>query len=98
MAIGIDIFLCKALHENKIALNSLHKPPSASIHTIIPFNYNAMRHGKKSIRYVGAKLWNVLSDELRETLDFNAFKRFVMVWHGPNCTCFNCEFCSLKQM
>ena len=45
-------------------------------HTIIPFNYNIMPHGKKSIRYVGVKLWNMLSNELRETMDFNAFKRF----------------------
>ena len=37
-------------------------------------------------------------NELRETMDFNAFKRFVMVWQGPNCTRFNCEFCSSKQM
>jgi len=69
-------------------------------HTIIPFNYiyNTIHHGKKSIRFVGAKLWNMLSNELRETMDFNAFKRFVIVCQGPNCTCFNCEFCSLNKM
>ena len=57
-----------------------------------------MHHEKTSISYLGAKLWNMLSNELRETMDFNAFKRFVMVWQGPNCICFNCEFCFLKQM
>ena len=67
-------------------------------HTIIPFNYNTMHHGKKSIRFVGANIWNMLSNELRETIDCNVFKRIVMLWQGPNCTCFNCEFCSLKQM
>ena len=44
--------------------------------TIVPFNYITMHHGKKSIRFVGARLWNTLSNELRETMDFNAFKRF----------------------
>ena len=65
-------------------------------HTILPFNYNTIHHEKKSTRFVGAKLWNMLSNELRETMDFNAFKRFVMVWQGRNCTRFSCEFCSLK--
>ena len=67
-------------------------------HSIIPFNYNTMHHGKKSIRFVGVKFWNMFNNELRETVDFNAFKQFVIIYQGPNCTCFNCEFCSLKQM
>jgi len=67
-------------------------------HTIIPFNYNTMHHGKKSIRCIGIILRNILSNELRKTMNVNAFKRFVMVWQGPNYTCFICEFCSLKQI
>jgi len=45
--------------------------------TIIPFKYNTMHHGNTSIRFVVTKLWNILSNELRETMDFNAFKRCV---------------------
>jgi len=67
-------------------------------YTIIPFNYNTMNHGKQSIRYVGAKLWNMLSNEPRGTMNFIAFKRFVIIWQRPNYTCLNCGFCSFKQM
>ena len=67
-------------------------------HTIKLFNYNTTHHRNKSIRFVGAKLSKMLRNELRETVDFKASKRFVMVWLGPNSTCFNCEVCSLKQM
>jgi len=48
-------------------------------HIIIPFKYTTMRLGRKSIRFVGVKLLNMLTNELRETLYFNAFKRFVMI-------------------
>jgi len=39
-----------------------------------------------------------MSNELRETMAFNALKGFVMIWQGPKCTFFNCELSSLNQM
>ena len=35
-------------------------------HTIIPFNYNTMHHGNKSIRFVGATLWNMMCAVLKQ--------------------------------
>ena len=55
--------------------------------TIIIFNYSTMHHGKKSIRFIGATLRNMQSNELRETMDFNTFKQ----------PCYGMA-CSLKQM
>ena len=58
--------------------------------------FNTVKYGKNS--YAGAKLWNILNNEIKQAINIKAFRRFIMLWNGPTCSCFNCTHCSLKCM
>ena len=40
--------------------------------------------GLRSISYIGAKLWNDLPNDFKETSDFTDFKRILHTWTGPD--------------
>jgi hypothetical protein len=47
-------------------------------------------YGLKSFTSYGAKLWNNLPTVLRESTALSQFKRNLMSWYGPSCTCKSC--------
>ncbi len=57
-------------------------------------SYKTMRHGKNSVSYKGANLWNALSNT-RNSLSLNQFKRNVSQW-TPTCNCQNCVLCNIN--
>ena len=40
--------------------------------------------GLRSISYIGAKLWNDLPNDFKETSDFTDFKSILDTWTGPD--------------
>jgi len=60
--------------------------------------YNTIKHGKHSIRYQGAKLWNNLENMFKEADKFKKFKTLISNWDGPHCNCSVCEMCSLGSL
>jgi len=60
---------------------------------LIQPKFDTKTYGYNSIQYLGAKLWNMLPNECK-TLDFNAFKQFIVnfKWDGLTC-CGQCHLC-----
>jgi len=53
------------------------------------------KYGFNSFRYEGAKLWNVLPNELKCIDNVKEFKQRIYLWEGPICVCNTCILCSL---
>ena len=49
------------------------------------------RFGTKSLRALGAHLWNLLPENIKSTESFIELKNFTKTWPGPNC---NCDICN----
>ena len=47
-------------------------------------------YGQNSLRYYGAKLWNMLPDAMKTIDDFNDFKQQIFNWDLPQCGCAMC--------
>ena len=60
--------------------------------------YNTVKYGFNSVIYQGAKLWNMLGNEVKQVDTLKEFKWLIKSWEGPNCNCSACTFCSLKCM
>ena len=60
--------------------------------------YNTVKYGFNSVIYQGAKLWNMLGNEVKQVDTLNKFKWLIKSWEGPNCNCSVCTFCSPKSM
>ena len=56
-------------------------------------NYNGFRlpfartvyHGTESISYLGLKIWDIVSIELKNAQSLNSFKRSIRKWIQNNC-------------
>ena len=56
------------------------------------------KYGKSSVRYEGSVIWNTLTNDMKQSIHIDVFKRFMSSWKGPNCSCFNCKLCSLNSL
>ena len=55
-----------------------------------------VKYGKRSLKYEGSRLWNLLTNATKLAVNFKVFKHFIMLWQGPDCKCFNCDMCKLS--
>ncbi len=55
-------------------------------------------YGLNSVHYYGAKLWNELNKQLKESVSLEDFERNIVNWTDPACSCSTCKLCVLKQM
>jgi len=76
-----DMFECKITGYSLRRKKILVQPPIKST-----------TYGLRSVRYFGAKLWNMLEPEMTETENFQDFKNLLSSWKGPNCVCPLCTF------
>ena len=86
--LAIEVFKC--IHGlNPGYLNELFSPHSVVYNLRDPFRleqpkFNTMKFGFKSFRYYGAKLWNSLPKDVKDTDDINVFKRNLTAWCHSN--------------
>jgi hypothetical protein len=66
--------------------------------TLVLPKFNTVKYGKKSIKYEGVKFWNLLTNEVRQAINVDVFKRFLRNWQGPVCSCHNCSMCMLNSI
>ena len=60
-------------------------------HNIYVHPQHTTRFGTKSLRALGAHLWNLLPENIKSTESFIELKNFTKTWPGPNC---NCDICN----
>ncbi len=65
---------------------------------IIQRKFKTITHGYKSFSYQGAKLWNLLPNNMKECTSFKMFKSLIMEWKGPTCICSTCILCKLQHV
>ena len=54
-------------------------------------NVKSAFHGSESISYLGPKIWDIVSLELKELTSLNAFKNGTKKWQPKNCPCRLCK-------
>ena len=86
----------KYLHDMFVLKNNSHNLRNSL--TLIQPKFKTVTYGKCSLKYEGSVIWNKLSNEMKQSININVFKRFMRLWQGPNCVCFNCKLCSLNCM
>ena len=84
----VNMLRPKYLHEMFVTDDSAYDMRN-SMNIVMP-NFNTLKYGKNSVSYTGAKLWNILNNETKQAINIKAFRRFIMLWNGPICSCFNC--------
>ena len=65
---------------------------------LIQPRFNTIKYGKCSVTYEGSVIWNTLTNDMKQSIHIDVFKRFMGSWKGPNCSCFNCKLCSLNSL
>ncbi len=41
--------------------------------------------GKNAFKYVGSHIWNLLSNQIKESVDILSFISLIMIWEGLKC-------------
>ena len=59
---------------------------------------NTSTYCLSSARYYGSKLWNELDKPLKESVSLGNFKRSILSWCDPGCSCSAFKLCVLKQL
>ncbi len=59
--------------------------------------FNTIKYGKESLRYEGARLWNSLENNIKESQTLNIFKEEIKKWPGISCNCSICSTCVLSN-
>ena len=86
----IALTVSKSLHGlNPPCLNNLFTPKSVPYEMrdsslLEQSRCRTTQFGLRSISYIGAKLWNDLPNDFKETSDFKDFKRILHTWTGPD--------------
>ncbi len=57
---------------------------------IICSKCNTVPYGLNSFRYKGAKIWNDLSNKIKNSITLAEFKNQIKKWQGPKCLCNMC--------
>ena len=47
-------------------------------------------YGLRTIRYYGAHMWNMLPVQYKDCVDVHDFRKLLLTWYGPNCSCSVC--------
>ena len=58
--------------------------------------FNTMTFGRNSLRYQGAKLWNLLPIEIKKATNVKQFRNLIKTWLGPSCNCAMCVLCKTR--
>ena len=48
-------------------------------------------HGTKSISYLGAKIWNIMQEKLKNIENLEHLKKEIKTWKPDNCPCRLCK-------
>ena len=59
---------------------------------------NTQKYGINSLKFQGAKIWNGLPEELKNSNDVNEFKSKLCMWSGPTCACNCCILCKIMSL
>ena len=92
----IEVFKC--LHKlNPNFINNMFEIKNIEYHLrdsmpVVQPKFDMIRYGKKTFKYYGSHLWNLLSHEIKECMNLNTFKVLIKDWDGPSC---QCNMCSL---
>ena len=57
-----------------------------------------VKFGQNSLRYQGAKIWNLLPNDIKEIGDLASFKYALDKWPGITCACGDCITCTINRM
>ena len=52
--------------------------------------FNTYMYGYRSLRYIGSKVFNNLSNEFKQNINLKQFKELIRTWSGLNCKCNYC--------
>jgi hypothetical protein len=66
-----------------------------SMNTLVKPKPTTTTFGINSFLYQGVTLWNMLTNEMRQSDDLVSFSNALKVWSGPQCACGSCLFCYL---
>ena len=82
--LAIEVFKCvKGL--NPKYMNEMFTPKSPSYNfrdssILVQPGFDGKSYGYRSFRYIGAKLWNMLPNNIKTTDDLQTFKREITIW------------------
>ena len=68
-----------------------------NIHVNLP-NYRTVKYGKHCIKYEGAFLWNLLDNNVKQSMTLKMFKNSIKLWNGPTCNCSFCNICVMSNI
>ena len=69
--------------------SSLRFPNNIEVPQVIQVTY-----GSRSLRALGPKIWNGLTEKIKSSETLEIFKKNIKNWGGPNCECNMCRFIS----
>jgi len=90
--VGIEIF--KTLHDlNPSYMKSIFQRTTQLSHrpnNLIVHYHRTTRHGDKSLKTLGPRIWNTPPENLKAETNFEIFRRLINEWSGPCCKCRLC--------
>ena len=94
----IEIFKTLNNQNPSFMKNIFHHSPYLTHrkHNIYVHSQRTTRFGTKSLKALGAHLWNALPEDIKSTESFVEFKNFTKTWLGPNCKCNICNDINLR--
>ena len=54
-------------------------------------------YGLNTLKYSGAAIWNKMPSHIKNTIEFQTYKRLIKTWTGPSCYCGVCTMCKISQ-
>ena len=54
-------------------------------------NVKSVYHGTESLLNLRPRIWNLISDKLKQLVDIHAFKKEIIKWKPKNCPCRLCR-------
>ena len=81
----------KTLHNiNPVYMNNLFYQSNLRRSIRLKYNietqkYNQVSFGKNSLRVLGPKIWNILPNDIRGSINLHVFKNNMKQWGGKNC-------------
>ena len=61
-------------------------------------NVNTTTFGLNTLRYEGARIWNMIPEHIKAANDVHHFKCMMNLWSGPQCHCGNCILCYIYRL